>query len=168
MAKKSSAQVSNLSPVEPGAITPPAAVSNALALFAPATAIEGLTEGLTRRNMPQMLLPKDVPIGAAIDAEIIDAVSSPATTVKGKCLWLKSNANGQEFLFPVTGVVRQALIGGYDGDKDKDGEKLIALLKKEIGNRFVAKRCPGRDSTKFKKEMYVFEVFTGKMPAKAK
>lgn len=166
--QKSSAPVSNLTPAPEGA------TSTALV---PATA-PGLPsiytlqmpagfESMKRRNLPQMILPKDVPIGAIIDGEILDVVDSPVTTVKGKLLHLRV-ANGQEICFPVTGVVRQALIGAYDKDKDdKEGSQLMKLLQKEIGQRFIAKKCPGRESAKYKKEMFVFEVFTGPMPKAA-
>lgn len=132
---------------------------SALAIF---TAPTGFDESkLVRRNMPRMVKPGDVPIGAVVSGEIIAIVDSPVSTIKGKLLHLK-HESGAEFVFPCTGVIRQALAPGrYDGkDEAENDKKLTQALEKEIGKNFYAKRQPDGTSTKFKKSMFVFDVFT--------
>ena len=129
----------------------------AVALFgAPAGNLETLIAKAERRNMPQMLKPGEVPEGAVVSGEIIKVVDSPVSTVKGKLLWLRHD-NGTEFLFPCTGVIRNALAPGVEA-----GKELQAALEKEIGKTFIAKRMPSKQSAKYKKEMYMFDVFTVK------
>jgi len=110
-----------------------------------------------RRNMPQIIKPGDVPVGGMVSGEIIDAVNSPSTVVKGKCLWIK-HASGTEFLFPVTGVIRQALLGGTG----LEGDELTKALQREIGTTIICKRLESKQNSKFKKEMFMFDVFTSK------
>lgn len=99
---------------------------------------------LKRRNRPPLVKPAACPIGGAVTGEIINVVPSPKADIKGELLWLR-HASGLEFLFPVTGVIKQAL--------DPD-------LKKEIGKQFFARRLPDGLSGKYKKAMFMFDVFT--------
>lgn len=110
---------------------------------------------LVRRNLPPMVKPGDVPVDGVVTGEIVKIVDSMVTTVKGKLLWLR-HESGTEFLFPCTGVIRNALVPGV---KD-DGAELKKALEKEIGKTFVAKRLPDKTSNKFKKNMFMFDVFT--------
>lgn len=130
----------------------------ALAIFgAPAGgALEKLLasgKGVERMNLPQMVKPGDVPLEGIVSGEIVKICNSPVSTVKGKLLWLR-HENGTEFMFPCTGVVRNALAPGVEGDKD-----LVAALEKHVGKTFIAKRTPGKQSAKYKKEMFMFDVF---------
>jgi len=135
-----------------------------IALFAPSKTIDATK--LVRRNMPQMIKPGDVPLGAIVSGEIIRICQSPVSTVKGKLLWLK-HESGTEFTFPCTGVIRNALIPGIKGPTDemKDAERdaaektMTAALEKEIGKTFYAKRLESKPS-KYKKEMFMFDVYT--------
>lgn len=120
-----------------------------LALLAPTN-----TGKLVRRNMPAMIKPGDVPIGAAISGIVKGVVNSPVSTVKGKLLWLQ-HESGAEFTFPATGVIRNALAPGVDGDKE-----LTAALEKYVGKTLVAKRLDDKTSAKYKKSMFMFDVFT--------
>ncbi len=115
------------------------------------------TSKLVRRNLPQMIKPGDVPLGGTVSGEILKVVNSPVSTVKGKLLWLKHD-NGTEFMFPVTGVIRSALAPGIKAD-DKE---LQSVLEENVGHLFIAKRTESKQSEKFKKEMFMFEVFTVK------
>lgn len=128
-----------------------AAPSTALAIFNTAPGEVDLSR-FKRRNMPQMVKPGDVPVGAVITATIVDVVDSPVSTIKGKLLWLETN--GQEFTFPLTGVIRNALV---QGKADKEAEEAI---KKLIGKTIVLKRSPDRTSSKYKKSMFMFDVYT--------
>ena len=106
-----------------------------------------------RRNLPPMVKPVDVPIESVICAEIVRVVDSPVSTVKGKLLWLRAES-GQEFTFPCTGVIRSALAPGLSGDD------LQTKLDKEIGKVLILKRLEDKMSDKFKKAMFMFDVFT--------
>jgi hypothetical protein len=125
--------------------------NTALAIFAPAGA--GLPAGLKRRNMPTMITPGNVPVGAVISGEIVDIVDSPVSTIKGKLLHLR-HESGQEYTFPCTGVIRNALA---PGKKDDEAD---AALRKEIGKKFYAQRLADKPNTKYKKTMYMFDVYT--------
>lgn len=128
--------------------------STALAIFQTGDAAAAVDfSKFKRRNMPQMVKPGDVPVGGVITAEIMDIVDSPVSTVKGKLLWLKT-ASGQEFTFPCTGVIRNALAPG------KADAELEKTLKGFIGKTLVAKRNPDKTSQKYKKNMFMFDVFT--------
>lgn len=131
-----------------------------VALFA-ASGAEAKLAKLERRNMPQMFKPSDVPIGGIVSGEIIKVVDSPVTTVKGMLLWLR-HESGQEYTFPCTGVIRNALAPGK-----KEGKELTDALDKEVGKMFYAKRLENKPSKynadlagKVKKEMFMFDVFT--------
>ncbi len=130
--------------------------ANMLALFAAPAGVVDSTK-LVRRNLPAMVKPGDVPLGGIVSGEILKIVDSPVSTVKGKLLWLK-HSTGQEFLFPCTGVIRNALAPG------KDGKELAEALDKEVGNVIIAKRTESKPS-KYKKEMFMFDVFTAPAPA---
>lgn len=123
-----------------------------LALFA--KPLEGTHTKLVRRNMPMLVKPDSVPIGGAVTGEIMQICKSPVSTVKGFLLWLKHDS-GTEFTFPCTGVIRNALAPGVVGDKE-----LMAELEKEVGKKFVAVRQENKPNAKFKKEMFMFDVFT--------
>ena len=125
--------------------------STALAIFGDVAAFD--SEKFKRRNLPQMVKPGDVPIGAVVSGEVMAIVESPVSTIKGKLLHLK-HASGQEFLFPCTGVIRNALAPGKEA-----GAELNKALEKEVGKLFFAQRQPGKPS-KYKKEMFMFDVYT--------
>lgn len=127
--------------------------STALALAIFQTGGEVDMSKMKRRNMPQMVKPADVPIDSVITAEIVDIVDSPVSTVKGKLLWLRA-PNGQEFTFPCTGVIRNALAPGKE---DKEVKEALDKLK---GKTLVLKRTADKQSAKFKKNMFMFDVFT--------
>ena len=115
-----------------------------------------------RRNAPAMLKPGDIPVWTPenpvlLQAEIIKIMDSPNSTIKGKLLWLRA-PSGHEFTFPCTGVVRNALAPGVKAD-DKE---LTTALEKEIGKTLFLKRTPDKTSAKYKKNMFMFDVFTVK------
>lgn len=126
-------------------------------------------EHLERMNLPRMMKPADVPIWSAenpkvLRAVIVSVVESPASTVKGFLLWLKNRA-GHELTFPCTGVIRNALAPGIKVDdstdetlKESNGE-LKAALDKHVGRTIILKRTANQQSQKYKKEMFMFDVF---------
>lgn len=146
------------------ATTAPATTETAVAKSGPSEKMLALFAGsaermakakVTRRTLPKMLLPKDFPVGAALAGKIHDIVNSPASTVKGKCLWLIL-ADGTEILFPCTGVIRSALAPGVSADD----EKLVATLKKEIGKTLFVKRTENVTNKKYGKDQFMFDVYT--------
>lgn len=122
----------------------------AMQIFTPAGAID--FSQFKRRNLPAMIKPGDVAVGGIIEAEILGVVDSPVSTVKGKLLHLQAGAT--EFTFPATGVIRNALAPG------KDGDELQAALEKYIGKIIILVRTPDKMSAKYKKSMFMFDVYT--------
>lgn len=149
-----------------GASAPSAAM---LALFKPADGPHinvGELKGVTRRNAPQMVKPGEVPIGGIVAGIIHDVIPSQKSEIKGVLLWLIL-ANGREITFPCTGVIRNALAPGFVAPKDEDEAKTALcayLLKNEKGKLFVAERQESKQSAKYKKEMFMFDVFTADPP----
>src|SRR6185295_12855529 len=82
-------------------------------------------EGLKRRNLPRIMKPGNVPVGGCVSGKIVEIVKSPSSTVKGFLLYLK-HETGEEFLFPCTGAIRQALAPG----REKDSNELKLELDK--------------------------------------
>lgn len=111
-----------------------------------------------RRNLPRMIKPGNVPVGGTVSGKIISIVNSPATTVKGFCIWL-CHESGEEFLFPCTGVIRQALAPG----REKDSAELKKTLEAEIGKTLVATRKDSEFNEKYKKDQFMFDVYTVKV-----
>lgn len=115
------------------------------------TALEVDTSKFTRKNVPQILKPGDIPVGGGFQAEIVSVVDSPVSTVKGKLLWLKTAA-GQEFTFPLKGDVRNSLAPG------KEGDELEKALKPLVGKTLVVKRAA--DKAGSEKKIVKLDVFT--------
>lgn len=141
------------------------------ALFAPSPGLDATLKGLKRMNLPPMIKPGSVPMGATLCAIIVDVVKSPVTTIKGNLLWLDVvtlNADcdavkiGREVTFPCTGVVRQALVGtGTEGEKDVLNAQLA-----HKGKLITLKREPDQPS-KFKNQMFMFDVRLSDKPVKS-
>ncbi len=120
--------------------------------FVESGAVETLAGSIRRLNLPRMLLPKTVPVGSVVRAKVVRVTDSPASQVKGKCLWMQ-HAKGEEFLLPVTGTIRSALAPGVEV------EKIAPALEKWVGKTLVVKRLANGFSGKYKREMYVFDVW---------
>lgn len=150
---------SNVQVLKPGDAGYEEQNNNALQLFTVGDVLTTMdSKKFERRNMPQLIKPSDVPIGAALTGTIMGILPSPTTAIKGKLMHVK-NAKGVEFTFPVTGSIRQALAPNTTDD-DKELEN---ILKKEIGTTIVLKREAGKPSKKLGgKEMYIFDVRTSK------
>ena len=126
---------------------------NAVALVANPGSVD--LSQFTRRNLPQMVKPGEIPVGGVVTAEIIAVVDSPVSTVKGKLLHLRNEA-GKEFTFPATGTIRNALAPG----KTEDGDELQKALEKFVGKLIVLERAEDKMSAKYKKTMFMFNVYT--------
>lgn len=125
----------------------------------------------TRLNAPRMLLPKDMPVGAQFVGEITKVGPSPALSVKGRVLWLKTK-NGTEFLFPIVGSMRQALVqADLLVTKEVNGETQVLVeesTKKLAGKWIGVERQPDGKTMKFcddaqkaagGKKMYLIDVY---------
>ncbi len=130
-----------------------AAKNFALQLAAPGNGAIDLSK-FKRQGMATMVKPEQLPVGSVTQATIVAVLNSPVSTIKGFLLHLK-HKSGVEFTFPCTGVVRNALAPGVRDD-DK---ALKAALEAYTGKELVLVRQPNKPS-KFKKEMFVFDVFT--------
>jgi hypothetical protein len=142
--------------------------STAVSLFQSSNAV-GMPDlsQLKRRNMAQLIKPGDVPVDGVVSGIIEAVVDSPVSTVKGKLFHLslvsfdeknKPTKTGVEITFPITGSIRQAIAPGKSDEKE-----LNAALEKEVGNLLILKRCPSKQSGKYKKEMFIFDVYTSKV-----
>lgn len=124
----------------------------------------GALKKLTRRNMPQLIKPDDVPVGQCVEGDIKDVVPSPGKDIKGFCLWLTLD-DGNDYLFPATGTIQNALAPGLQIEKDKPA--VLKALKDCVGLRIYATRGPdGKSKNYGGNRMFMFDVFTG--PAKKK
>jgi hypothetical protein len=142
-----------------GEATAEARKTYALAMFKPQAGIEGVLAKAKRLTLPRMLLPKDFPIfteenQAILIGTVVRATNSPASTVKGKCLWLTLKS-GEEILLPVTGSIRQCLAEGVEANS----KELMDALDKHKGKTFAFKRLDNTMNTKYKKEQFIFDVF---------
>jgi len=85
----------------------------------------------TRLNAPRLIKPEDCPIGSTAIGQVVRVAPSPATKVKGRVLWMKTQ-QGTEFLFSITGTVRQALAGAgllvVKPIKGEDGETNTVMV----------------------------------------
>lgn len=112
---------------------------------------------LKRRGMPTMVKPESVPVNSVIQGEIVAILNSPKKSIKGNLMHIR-HASGTEFTFPITGSIRQALAPGLT-EKDNSVE-LLAKLNEEVGKTIVLKRLPSAMNAEYKKEMFIFDVFT--------
>lgn len=138
----------------PGAVATTGPSPAMLALFQAPAAMPDLTKA-ERLTLPTLFVPKDVPVGGIVCGEIVKFMKSPVTTVKGLVMWLK-NPNGQEFTFPVTGVIRSALAPDVDAD-NKD--VLLKALAVHVGKTIYAKRTESKLSKKYDKDTFMFDVY---------
>ena len=99
---------------------------------------------MKRRGIPQMLDWKTIPIGGIVAGEIIAILNSPNSSIEGKLLHLRMES-GNEISAPITGSIRKALSEN---------------LEEEVGKKFAAVRLDDKISEKYKKNMYIFDVYT--------
>lgn len=129
--------------------------SNALASMLAKPEDSKATAKLVRRGMPTMIKPESVPVNSVIEATIVAILGSPKKSIKGLILHLR-HESGTEFTFPVTGSIQQALAPGTKGDE----AALRLQLDKEVGKTIVLKRLPSVENAEYKKQMFIFDVFT--------
>jgi hypothetical protein len=131
--------------------------SDANAVAAPVDYIlTGVTApaGAKRLNMPRLVKGGDVPIGATVSGEVVGVVENFTGKKEmdgSKVLHMKA-ASGAEFLFPLTGVVKKALAS-------KNGKPCDASAY--IGSTLYITRQADGVSGKYKKSMFMFDVFVG-------
>lgn len=134
----------------------------------------GILDGMKRRNLPQMIKAVEqdhtnIPVGGTVAGVIIDVCKSPVSTVKGSLLWLhlvkfddkgeKAEKTSVEITFPATGVIRNALAPGVDGEEN--ARKVMLELK---GHLFIAVRQANKANKQYGKEMTMWDVRTSAKP----
>lgn len=111
---------------------------------------ESLPDNVIKLTLPPMIKPDDVPMGQMVSGKIIalaPSLSSRSDMKNSKLIHMR-HASGQEFLFPLTGVVKKA-IGGEDG------------VLNNVGKTLILKRSQDGETTKYggKKKVYMFDVY---------
>lgn len=102
-----------------------------------------LTKGMKKRSRPPLIKPASIPIGKSLAGTVKAVMPSFKAGIKGELFLL--DVKGTEVYFPITGVIKNALPDP----------------KKEIGKKIEFVRLPDQMSGKWKKPMFVFDVFTG-------
>lgn len=116
---------------------------------------------LKRKNMPQMIEPGVIPVGAAVMGVIHAVLDSPAEKVKGVLLHIRHK--GIDFTLPVTGSIRQALSPGMKNDS----AGLRKKLEEYVGVFIFAKREPDKATKNYganAKPTFIFDVRVGPVP----
>lgn len=127
---------------------------------------------LQRLNAPRLLKPDQVPVWTPanpiiLTGELIQVLPSPNSQIKGFVLWMKL-PSGMEITFPCTGVIRSALAPGCKIDDKNEAveEKSTAALKlaldKHVGRTLYFKRTSNTMNKNFKREQFMFDVWTSK------
>ena len=99
----------------------------------------------------RLVKPSDVPVGAGFRAKITGFkknITGQENMREAICMAL-THANGDDFLFPVSGVIRKSLVNS-DGKLDE---------KSLTGKEIIIKRQPDGMSGKYKKTMFMFDVY---------
>ena len=122
-----------------------------------------------RMNLPPMLEPKTIAVGTTVSGVLVGLVENftgREDMRKARLLHLK-HKSGTEFLFPLTGTVRNAFksLLNYP-KKDAKGnvdDTEFSLKDEAIGDTFFFKRLPDGSSKKYGgKAMYSFDVLRQK------
>lgn len=130
-----------LVPAAPGSVAgSPLAVTGAL----------DLPKGAVKLTKPPLVKLESIPVGSQINAVIVgleESISSRENMKEAKLVHLR-HTSGQEFLLPLTGVIKKA-IGGFDG------------VKKNIGKTLILVRQPDGMTTKYggEKKVFMFDIY---------
>lgn len=113
-----------------------------------------LPKNIKKLTLPPLLKPQQIPVGQMVSGTIVALIGSISEKVKeGKLIHLKHDS-GEEFLLPLTGVIKRA-IGGFDGVTSNIGKKLFVV------------RQPDGETTKYSaageapKKQFMFDVYLG-------
>jgi hypothetical protein len=113
-----------------------------------------LPKGLKKLTLPPMLSPEQIPVNAVVSGKIIalaNSISGRADMKESKLIHLQ-HETGQEFLLPMTGVIKKA-IGGNEG------------VTANIGKTLFVKRTPDGETVKYgkpgdaPKKVFMFDVY---------
>lgn len=112
-----------------------------------------IDENLKRLNLPPMLAPSEVPIGASVTGKIINIVPSFSKDVDGYLMHLQ-HPNTTEFVFPLTGTIQNAVFPGLED------EEIEEKAPKVFGKTIQFKRLADGSSKKHPNNpMFMFDVF---------
>lgn len=119
-----------------------------------ALSIAELPKGVKKLTLPPMLPPDQIPVKGIVSGVIIAlaaSISGRADMRESKLIHLR-HESGQEFLLPMTGVIKKA-IGGNEG------------VEKNIGKTLIIVRAPDGETTKYgkpgepAKKVFMFDVY---------
>ena len=119
-----------------------------LVLFRP-VASGIMPAGAKKLTLPPLLKPDSIPVGSMICGEILalaESVSGKESMRESKLIHLRHDS-GEEFLFPLTGVIKKA-IGGFDGVNNNIGKTL-----------FVVRKPDGTAANFGGNKMFMFDVY---------
>jgi hypothetical protein len=107
-----------------------------------------------RLNLPRLVKGGDVPIGSTLTGKVIAIVENftGKKEMDGSRVLHLETESGAELLFPLTGVVKKAL-------SMRDGKACDP--KDYVGETLFITRQPDSISGKYKKAMFMFDVFVG-------
>jgi hypothetical protein len=101
----------------------PAKSDLAVGFFTPAG--ESALKGLRKVSRPPLIKPDSIPVGALVSGEILElspSFSKKKNMENSKLIKMR-HANGSEFFFPLTGVIKNSL-GGESGVTENIGKTL--------------------------------------------
>ena len=118
--------------------------------FSPAA----IPAGFVKVSRPPLVKPDQIPVNGQIQATILalcDSISQKESMQQSKLIHLKV-ADGTEFLFPLTGVIKQA-VGGNDGISKNVGKQILIIRREDD----VKEQENGEV-----KKMFMFDVYISK------
>ncbi len=148
-------------PAEPGATTAPNPFVTALV----ATDKKFDNEKIVKLTLPTLIKPDHIPVGGVVGGEIVRVIinftgSKEDSMRSSRVIYLR-HASGTEFLFPVSGVIRNSLRDYLAEPDTKDAtERATGFLKDNqiVGWKLWVKRNEDSVDKKFKKRMFMFDV----------
>lgn len=114
-----------------------------------------LPKGFVKVSRPPLVKPDQIPVNGQIQAEIVglsDSISKKESMQNSKLIHLRlsdGEFKGTEFLFPLTGVIKQA-VGGNDGISKNVGKQLLIIRREDDVKE--------QDNGEIKK-MFMFDVY---------
>ncbi len=129
--------------------------------------LEALMVSTPKISMTDLVDAKALPVGAVVSGIILEVRKSFNPKVSEPLLLLEhTNEETKEktqFLFPVTGTVREALAPGMKrADTDAAKAALKAQLESHIGNLFIARKKDGKLNKEHNKDMHMFDIWSVK------
>jgi len=115
-----------------------------------------LPKNLKKLTLPPLIKPEQVPMNSILSGEIVGLAESisPRADMKESRLIHLRHETGEEFLFPLTGVIKKA-VGGNAGITDNIGKMLFIHRKPDGETMKYAAKGEGP------KKVFMFDVYLG-------